>query len=163
MPCQFTNKPYGIQRKYAGFINHGAVTPEDPYTLASEAHLFLLGGTRTHWKCPIGYFLCDKISATFQAQLVRMALEKAGEAGLQVWSITADGTSVNITTFRQLDCTFGTTYESMITKFKHPSKDYYVYVRCTRSLPYVKNNKECSCKPLPFSHFNGETIKWKFF
>ena len=37
-----------------------------------------------------------------------MALEKAADAGLRVWSITADGTSVNISTFTQLGCIFGT-------------------------------------------------------
>ena len=113
--------------QYAGFINYGGVTPEDPETLASEALVFLLVGTRSHWKCPTGYFLCDKMAANVQAQLVTMALEMAAESGLRVCSITADGTSVNISTFRQLGCKFGTTYESMVTKFKHPSQDY-VYV-----------------------------------
>ena len=48
------------------------------------------------------------MNAKTQAQLVRMALEKAADAGLRVWSITADGTSVNISTFTQLGCIFGT-------------------------------------------------------
>lgn len=45
--------------------------------------------TRTHWKCLIGYFLADKMKATTQTQL--MALQKASDVGLRVWSITADG------------------------------------------------------------------------
>ena len=108
-------------KEYVGFVNYGPVTPEDPDTLATEALVFLLVGTRTHWKCPVGYFLCDKMSATTQAQLIRMALVKAADAGLRVWTITADGTSVNISTFRQLGCIFGSTYTSTTTKFKHPS------------------------------------------
>lgn len=59
---------------------------------------------------------------------MRMALEKAADAGLRVWTITGDGSSVNISTFQQLGCSFGTTFESMTTKFKHPSQNYYVYV-----------------------------------
>ena len=40
------------KEKYSGFIYYGEVTPEKPDTMASEALLFLLVGTRTHWKCP---------------------------------------------------------------------------------------------------------------
>jgi hypothetical protein len=69
--------------QYAGFINYGEVTPEKPDTLASEALVFLWVGTRTH---------CDKMSANTQAQLVKLALEKAAESSLRVWSITTDGT-----------------------------------------------------------------------
>ena len=61
-----------------------------PDTVATEALAFLLIGTRTHWKCPAAYFLCDKMSAKTQAQLIRMALAQAAEAGLHVWSITAE-------------------------------------------------------------------------
>ena len=112
--------------KYHGFINYGipVVIPDEPKTLASEALVFLLVGARTHWKCPIGYFLGNKISAAIQKQLLIQALELASESGLRVWSITADGTSVNMSTFNLLGCKFGTSYETMTTKFKHPVEDY---------------------------------------
>ena len=147
--------------RYAGFINYVAVTPDDPDTLASEALVFLLVGTRTHWKCPIGYFLTDKMSASVQAQLVRMALEKAAEAGLRIWSITADGTSVNISTFVQLGCTFGTTYESMVTKFKHPTQDYYVYV-VLDPCHMLKLARNALASVSAFDDINGGKIQWKF-
>ena len=57
-----------------------------------------------------------------------MALVKAADAGLRGWTMTANGTSVKISTFCQLGCIFGTTYTSTTTKFKHLSQDYYVYV-----------------------------------
>lgn len=57
-----------------------------------------------------------------------MALEMAAEAGLKVWSITADGTSVNLSTFRQLGCQFGTTYDAIDPKFKHPTTGEDVFV-----------------------------------
>ena len=72
--------PKGTEQ-YVGFVNYGPMTPEDPDTLATEALVFLLVGMRTHWKCPVGYFLCDKMSARTQAQLIRMALVKAADAG----------------------------------------------------------------------------------
>jgi hypothetical protein len=115
---------------YAGFVDYGQGGPilDDPETLASEAHVFLLVGARSHWKCPIGNFLTDKISSTHQAQLINMALEMAAEAGLKVWSITADGTSVNLSTFRQLGCQFGTTYDTIDPKFKHPTTAEDVFI-----------------------------------
>ena len=115
------------QDKYVGFVNYGAIQTEKPDTLASEAVVFLLVGARTHWKCPIGYFLADKMSSRTQAKLVQLALEKAAEAGLRVWSVTTDGTSVNIGMFTELGCNFTTSFDSMVTKFKHPTENYYVY------------------------------------
>ena len=115
------------QDKYVGFVNYGPIQTEKPDTLASEAVVFLLVGARTHWKCPIGYFLADKMSSRTQAKLVQLALEKAAEAGLRVWSVTTDGTSVNIGMFTELGCNFTTSFDSMVTKFKHPTENYYVY------------------------------------
>ena len=46
-----------------------------------------------------------------------MALEMAAESGLGVWSITADGTLLNLNTFRVLGWEFRTIYESLVTKF----------------------------------------------
>ena len=84
-------------------------------------------GARSNWKCPIGYFLTDKLTGKLQAKLVQEALIMAAEAGLHVYSVTADGTSVNFTMFSELGCTFTTSYESMITKIKHPTQNYFVY------------------------------------
>jgi hypothetical protein len=47
-------------------------------------------------KRPVGYFLADKMNAKDQATLVKKCLEKAANANLKVWSVTADGTAVNI-------------------------------------------------------------------
>ncbi len=115
------------QSKYVGFVNYGETPPENPDNLASEALVFLLVGARSHWKCPIAYFLADKMSSRTQAKLVRTALGMAAEAGLRVWSVTTDGTSVNISMFRELGCNFTTSLQTMITKFKHPTQDYFVY------------------------------------
>ena len=115
------------QDKYVSFVNYGPIPTEKADTLATEAVVFLLVGARTHWKCPIGYFLADKMSSKTQAKLVQLALVKAAEAGLRVWSVTADGTSVNIGMFIELGCHFTTSYDSMVTKFKHPTEAYHVY------------------------------------
>lgn len=148
--------------KYDGFINYGIVNPDDPETLASEALVFLLVGARTHWKCPIGYFLGNKISARIQAQLLIRALEMAAESGLRVWSITADGTSVNLSTFSLLGCKFGTTYKDMVTKFKHPTEDYHVYV-ILDPCHMLKLARNALGTLHSFTDNDGIKIKWSFF
>jgi hypothetical protein len=104
--------------KYSGFVDYGPL--ETPEIIASEALVFLLVGLRSHWKQPIGYFLTDKATATIQAELINMALAKASAAGLKVWCVTSDGTTTNISTFKKLGCSFGYTYDTILTKFKHP-------------------------------------------
>ena len=106
------------QDKYAGFVSNVDIPTNNPETIATEAVVFQLVGARSHWKCPIEYFLADKMSSKSQAQFVRMALEKAAKAWLRVWFITTDGTAVSTSMFRELGCNFTTSFETMITKFK---------------------------------------------
>jgi hypothetical protein len=49
--------------KYVGFVDYGTIPTEKPDTLASEAVVFLLVDARSHWRCPVGYFLADKMSS----------------------------------------------------------------------------------------------------
>ena len=46
------------------------------------------------------------MSSQKQAELVKIALTMAAEAGLRIWAITADGTKVNISMFKELGCEF---------------------------------------------------------
>ena len=63
-----------------------------------------------------------------QIQLIKVALEKAAEAGPKVWLIEMDGTSVNLSTFQQMGCKFGTTYDFMVTSFPHPTTREDVFI-----------------------------------
>ena len=115
------------QDKYARFVSNVDIPTNNPETIATEAVVFQLVGARSHWKCPIEYFLADQMSSKSQAQFVRMALEKAAKAWLRIWFITTDGTAVSTSMFRELGCNFTTSFETMITKFKYPTEDYYVF------------------------------------
>ena len=100
-----------------GFVDYGTIQTAKPDTVASKAVVFLLVGARSHWKCPVGYFLADEMSSKTQAQLVRISLKMAAEAGLRVWSVITDGKTVNISMFRELGCNFTTSFNSMVIKF----------------------------------------------
>lgn len=97
------------QNKYVGFVSYGEVPAKNPDIFASEAVVCIsISRYLSHWKCPVGYFLADKISAKTQAQLVKIALRMSAEAWLRVWSVTSDGTTVNLSMFRELGCKFTT-------------------------------------------------------
>ena len=148
--------------QYVGFINYGGAVVEPSEKLASEALAFLLVGLRGHWKCPIGYFLINKMSANVQKQLVRIALTKAAEAGLRVHSVTCDGTTTNISMFEGLGCSFGCTSDTMKTTFKHPTEQYDVsaILDPCHMLKLARNSlADLSC----FLDPDGTKIEWKYF
>ena len=148
--------------QYVGFINYGGAVVEPSEELASEALAFLLVGLRGHWKCPIGYFLINKMSANVQKQLVRIALTKAAEAGLRVHCVTCDGTTTNISMFEGLGCSFCGTYDTMKTTFKHPTEQYDVsaILDPCHMLKLARNSlADLSCFLAP----DGSRIEWKYF
>ena len=146
--------------KYSGFIDQGPLETKE--ILASEALVFQLVGIGSHWKQPIGYFLTDKMPAATQASLINMALIMASNAGLEVWCGTCDGTTTNISSFKQLGCSFGQSYDSIVTKFQHPSTgdDVFAILDACHMLKLARNalaflGTICSN--------DGEKIHWKCF
>ena len=147
--------------KYSGFVDFGNAIPNsNPTKLASEALVFLLVGTRAHWKCPIGYFLTDKITAKDQANLVLKALELAAKADLKVWSVTADGTVVNLNTFETFGCDFSGTYNDMKTSFSHPTTGENVYANCY-PCHMLKLARNALADYGSFVDCKGQSVRWK--
>ena len=145
-----------------GFVDYGNIPSEKPGHYASEALVFILVGARSTWKCPVGYFLTDKMTGKMQANLVKEALIMAAAAGLRVYLVTADGTAVNFTMFSELGCIFTSFYETMTTKFKHPTQDYFVYAILDRChMPKLARNALAHLGSIVDSEKN--IIKWKFF
>lgn len=114
---------------YTGYCDYGnSVRLEGAESEATEALVFMLVALNGKWKWPVGYFLKCRMTALTQAELVKTALTLSKESGLKVWSVTCDGTCVNVSMFEQLGCKiFGNSYENIQSKFKHPSADYYVH------------------------------------
>ena len=153
------NKLYIIQNKrykYVGFIDYGGAVLEPSKEFANEAPTFLLVGFHGHRKCPVGYFLTNKMTANIQKQLVRIALTKAAEAGLRVHCVTNDGTTTNINMFEGLGCSFDGTYDTMKTTFKHPTEQYDVSAILD---PYMESLADLSF----FLEPDGAKIEWKYF
>ena len=89
-------------------------------------------------------------------------MAKASSAGLKAWCVTSDGTTTNIDTFTKLGCSFGHTYDTILTKFKHPvtGEDVFVILDACHMLKLARN-------ALAFlgtvSTSEDDQIQWKFF
>lgn len=75
-------------QKFIGFCEYGnGVSVEAAETEATEALVFMLISLRGTWKWPVGYFFVNKISATVQAELVKLALKISHQLGIWIWSV----------------------------------------------------------------------------
>ena len=150
-----------VNCKYAGFIDCGNLSVENGDEYASEALVFMLAGLKTYWKCPVGYFLTNKCNSEIQTSLLKNCLSLAADHGLRVWSVTCDGTSTNLTLLKSLGCKFTTSFETMVTKFKHPTRNNYVY--CTLDAGYMIKLARNALGDLGcFKTADGKSIEWQF-
>jgi len=115
------------ERKFVGHVNYGNdIYIEESDTLANEALVFMLVALNSKWKWPTGYFLKKSLSGTILAELI---LTLTSDSELKVRSITCDGANVNISALNKLGCNiYVNNYDSIVNSFKHPIRDYNVYV-----------------------------------
>lgn len=60
----------------------------------------------TKFKCPVAYFLVNKLSSDVLSEMIRNCLVKLYDVGVTVRSITCDGASENIQALMKLGCQF---------------------------------------------------------
>ena len=109
----------------------------------------------------MGYFLIDKTDAETQASLIRQCLSIAADNGIKIWSVTCDGTNTNFKTLKNLECVFGNSYEQFTVKFKHPTRDYFVYGTLD-ACHMLKNARNCLGDLKFLKNGTGEIINWDY-
>ena len=124
-----------INCKTEGFTDYGNLSIKNGEEYASEALVFMLTGPKTYWKCPVLHFVTNICNSEIQTSLLKNCLSLAPDHGLRVRSVTCDGTSTNLTMLKSLQCKFANSLETMLRKFKHPTKNYYVY--CTLGASHI--------------------------
>ena len=99
-------------------------------------------------------------NAETQTSLIKTCLSLAADYGLRVWSVTCDGTSTNINTLKRLGCEFTDSIDTTIVKFKHPTRDYYLYSTLD-ACHMLKLARNClgDCKHI---QSNTGIISWDF-
>ncbi|EFN74744.1 THAP domain-containing protein 9, partial [Camponotus floridanus] len=116
--------------KLVGYVDYGNdIHIEGKDSLANESLVFMLVVLNGKWKWPIAYFLKKSLSAATLAELILTALSLTSNSELKIRSITCDGATVNISALNKLGCSiYVNNYESIVNSFKHPTRDYNVYV-----------------------------------
>ena len=84
----------------------------------------------------------------------------AAKAGLKVWSVTADGTSVNLRTFEILGCYSVGTYNEIKSSFIHPTTGEEIFV-ILDTCHMLKLARNALGKLQSFVAGEGNIIKWK--
>lgn len=106
--------------KFYGYCDLGGITNLDAEEYATEVLLFEIVSLTCKFKCPVAYFLTNKIGASLQSQLVLAVITALYDANVIVRSLTSDGAPANITTYEKLGCCFND-IKSLKTDFPHPS------------------------------------------
>lgn len=133
--------------KTLGYVNYGNFTDQNE-TFASEALVFMLVSLTEKFKCPIGYFLTDKISGDIQAQLLKTAIEKVQDVGGHVVNVTFDGAQCNLSALNKLGCTLN--QEGLKTKFKVNEEEIHVLLDPPHMVKLARNclcDKKVICSP----------------
>ncbi len=111
-----------------GYVDYGeGIAVPDPDIVATEALVFMLVSFRGGWKYPVGYVLCNKISAKDLHCLLKRSLDICIEANLKVRCITMDGTNTNFSAMRKFGCRTGPSLDQFVPSFRYEGLDDPIY------------------------------------
>lgn len=115
--------------KNVGYVNLGGIANDDNQQLATEALFFQIVSFTKLFKCPVAYFLLNKVSADMQAQFIKCIIDELHNIGISVRSLTCDGTITNLNTYERLGCNFDFFKKKKKTNFVH-SNDPATNIHC---------------------------------
>ncbi|GBN44974.1 hypothetical protein AVEN_275050-1 [Araneus ventricosus] len=112
--------------KFIGYVDFGTGLDDDQLPVATEAYTFMLNCVNGNWKVPIGHFLINGLTAQERANIIQECLKNVHETGIEVVSLTFDGTSTNLSTAQYLDASINAS--NLVTSFKHPISGNDVHI-----------------------------------
>lgn len=127
--------------KCFGFVDLGGNSSSGEDSPANECLVVMVVWLRSYWKLPITYFLIKGVSSEILAGIIREAIFKCYEAGVNVRTVAMDGTIHNISAFNKLGCNLQPKDVSNIaTKFPHPHKEATTSVFAICDPPHMAKN-----------------------
>jgi hypothetical protein len=107
-----------------GFVDLGVGGLDyDTQAEATEVLVIMAVGLMGRWKVPLGYFLHDS-SAQLQVQLLKLALQKLYDVGINCVCVVIDGCSVNKAVVKLLPCSLEP------SNFVIPALNIHVHLAC---------------------------------
>ena len=145
---------------FEGFVNFGEdIIVDDENRVATEALVFMLVGLKGHWKYPVGYVFCDKVNSEDLKCLISRILTETKSRGINVHSITMDGTTVNINAMKLLGCKIGNTKDDLDGSFNFDGYDYKIYF-ILDACHMLKLGRNALSDLGVFVDGDGQKIKW---
>ncbi|KAG8175617.1 hypothetical protein JTE90_019429 [Oedothorax gibbosus] len=117
----------------------GAEIDDDELPVAKDALVFLVNSLNGNWKVPVAYFLINGLNAIERANLISEALTHIHETGVDIVSLTFDGTSTNISSVNELGANISV--DNLKHYFPHPvtKEPVYVILDACHMLKLVRN------------------------
>ena len=145
--------------KYHGFIDMGTQLNDDCLPEAKEALTFMVVSHRSAFKVPVGYFLIDGLGSIERSNLVLQALSKLHSFGVNIVSLTCDGSAPNVSMLRNLGCSLEP--HDIKSHFHHPStgKPVCIFLDACHMFKLVRNSFGDLGK---FLDGKGNIIEWEF-
>lgn len=102
--CYIMNNLPICQGKYVAFVHYDNIAPENSKIIAFRALVDMLVMEMPSWL----FFLKDvgckymiqKCDVNMQTSIIKFCLSTSAEHGLHIWSVTCNGTSTNLNTFK---------------------------------------------------------------
>ncbi|KAG8178273.1 hypothetical protein JTE90_015684 [Oedothorax gibbosus] len=126
--------------KFSGYMDLSTDLDGDELPVAKEALVFMVNALNSHWKVPIGYFLINGLTVPERANLIKEALIYIHETGVDVVSLTFDGTSSNIASANELGAKIASD-DTLVHFFPHPvtTDPIYMILDACHMLKLVRN------------------------
>jgi hypothetical protein len=148
--------------KCVGYVDLGGGSSTGEDVPANESLVVMAVGLRSYWKLPLAYFLIKGVSADILAGIIREALCKCYESGVNVRTVCMDGTIHNISAFNKLGCTMQPKeLDKIVTKFPHPHEDCADSVFAFCDPPHMaKNVRNMLAEYKDFVWPGHGTVRW---
>lgn len=146
-------------KKFRGCVDVGNnIDNSDSSPIAREAFVLMLVGLNSHWKVPCGYFLVNGLSGDEKANIIQSCILKLRDVGVDVSSVTCDGSASNLTMIRCLGAKID---GNIMPFFLHPADQTIkipIFLDPCHMIKLVRNTL-AELKVLKVSNHN---IKWSF-
>lgn len=144
------------------FLGHINVGKQKNYQicspLAKEALVLMVSGIGSEFKSTIGYFLSNGICADEKAALIEEAISRLHKAGVVVASVTCDGPSTNIATFKNLGANFDADRPYFMNPFEE-GRIIYAVLDVPHMLKLARN---CLASKKTLYDGDDNKIEWRF-
>lgn len=144
---------------FSGYIDLGTELNDDQLPYAKDALVFMLNALNGNWKIPVAYFLINGLSGVERANLIKEALCRIHKTGINVISLTFDGTATNIATAHALGANLHP--DNIKHFFLHPvtNKEIYIIMDPCHMIKLIRN---CLASKGSICDEQGELIKWQY-